>query len=91
MAFRWLAVDGPTLNDGLVALYLFRGSRPVLLRNTVFCDFKGVRESGAPVSLDPRMMSARTLNGDVLLLCDKYKHFMSFALSLDLELYTVLV
>ena len=28
--------DGPTLNAGLVALYFFKGSRPVLLRNPIF-------------------------------------------------------
>ena len=31
--------DGPTLNNGLVALCFFRGSRPVLLRNPIFYDF----------------------------------------------------
>ena len=31
MAFRWRADGGPTLNAGLVALWLFRGSGPVLL------------------------------------------------------------
>ena len=36
MAFRWRADDGLTLNVGLVALWLFRGSGPVLLRNPVF-------------------------------------------------------
>ena len=30
-----------TLNAGLVALWFFRGSRPVLLKNPIFCDFSG--------------------------------------------------
>ena len=34
MAFRWRADDGLTLNADLVALWLFRGSGPVLLRNS---------------------------------------------------------
>ena len=34
MAFRWRAVDGPTLNAGF-----FRGSWPVLLRNSIFLWF----------------------------------------------------
>ena len=29
MAFRWLAINGPTLNTGLVALRLTRRSGPV--------------------------------------------------------------
>ena len=37
-AFCWWADNGPaTLNAGLV----FRGSRPVLLRNPIFCNFSG--------------------------------------------------
>ena len=36
----WRANDGPTLNTGLVALWFYRGSGPVLLRNP-FCDFSG--------------------------------------------------
>ena len=38
MAFRWRAGDGQTLNSGLVALWFFRGSEPVLLKN-YFCEF----------------------------------------------------
>ena len=38
----WWADDGPTLNASLVALWFFRGSRPVLQRNPIFCDFSGV-------------------------------------------------
>ena len=38
-AFRWRADDGPTLNTGLVALWFFRGSRPVLLENPIFLWF----------------------------------------------------
>ena len=37
-AFLWRADDGPTLNAGFAALWFFRGSRLVLLRNP-FCDF----------------------------------------------------
>ena len=32
---RWRADDGTTLNAGLVALLFFRGSGPVLLRNSI--------------------------------------------------------
>ena len=39
MAFRWRADDGPRLNSGFVALWFFRGSGPVLLRNPVFLWF----------------------------------------------------
>ena len=39
VAFRWRADGGPTLNAGLVALWFYRGSGPVLLRNSIFCDF----------------------------------------------------
>ena len=57
MAFRWCTNDGPTWNAGLVALWLFRGSGPVSLRNLWFCNFSGgmVRTSCPP--LDPRMHS----------------------------------
>ena len=41
MVFGWRADDGPTLNAGFVALWFFRGSGPVLLRNPIFCDFSG--------------------------------------------------
>ena len=47
-AFRWRAHDGPTLNTGLKALWFFRRSGPVLLRNPIFCDF-----SGGPDPLPP--------------------------------------
>ena len=36
MAFRWRADDGPTLDAGLVAMWFFRESEPVLLRNPLF-------------------------------------------------------
>ena len=39
--FRWRADVGPTLNVGLVALWFFRGSGPVLLRNPIFLWFSG--------------------------------------------------
>ena len=55
MAFRWRADDDPTLNAGLVVLENFRGSGPVLLRNSMFLWFFRWG-SGPPVPpLDPRM------------------------------------
>ena len=36
------AGDGsPTLNAGLIALSFLWGSRPVMLRNPIYCDFPG--------------------------------------------------
>ena len=35
----WCANDGLTLNAGLVALWFFKGSRPVCLDTLYFCDF----------------------------------------------------
>ena len=57
MAFRWRADGVPTLNAGLVTLWFYRGSGPVLIRNPIFCDFSGGEgESGPPVpALDPHM------------------------------------
>ena len=50
MAFRWRADDGPTLNAGFkVALWFFRGSRPVLRRNPIFF----VIFQGGPDPLSP--------------------------------------
>ena len=56
MAFRWRADDGSTLNDGSVALRIFRGSGPELLRNPIFlCFFRG-GGPGPPVPpLDPHL------------------------------------
>ena len=51
MAFRWRADDGPTLNADLVALILFMGSGPVLLRNPIFLRFS--RMSGPPAPPPP--------------------------------------
>ena len=43
MVFRWRADDDPTLNAGSVVFENFRGSGPVLLRNSMFfCDFSSV-------------------------------------------------
>ena len=52
---RWLADDGQALHAGLVALWFFRGSRPVLLRNPIFLRF--FRRDLDPLSppLDPRV------------------------------------
>ena len=56
MAFRWRVDDGPTLNAGLVALWFFKGSGPVLLRDPLFLRFFRGRGSGPPVPpLDPHM------------------------------------
>ena len=41
MAFHWCADDGRTWDAGLVAMWIFRGSGPVLLRNPILCDFSG--------------------------------------------------
>ena len=61
MAFPWRADDGPTLNAGLVSLWLFRGSEPVMPRNPIIYDFFFLGGGGglAPLSptLDPRMSS----------------------------------
>ena len=55
MAFRWRADDGPKLNAGLVALWFFSGSGPVLLRNPTFLwFFRGVSDPLSP-PLDPHM------------------------------------
>ena len=54
MEFRWRAIGGPTLNAGLVALWFYRGSGPLLLRNPIFCD--------PPVHpLDPHMRFSKFL------------------------------
>ena len=53
MAFRWRADGGSSLNGGLVALWCFRVSRPVLLRNpTIFLWFSrwGGGGSGHPAT-----------------------------------------
>ena len=57
MAFCWRADDGATLNAGLVALWFFRGSRPVLLKYPIFSwFFRGVRDPLSP-PLDLHMWS----------------------------------
>ena len=53
LAFRWRADDGPTVNAGLVSLWFFRGSRPILLGNPIFCDC-----SGGPDPLSPLWIRA---------------------------------
>ena len=47
MAFRWRADDGPALNAGLAAMWFFRGSVPVLLRNPIFVWFVSGGGGGA--------------------------------------------
>ena len=58
MAFRWCADDGPTLNDGLVAL-CFSGDLDQYCKETLyFCEFSGGLgvALGLPVTpLDPPM------------------------------------
>ena len=58
MAFR-RADNGPTLNAGLLALWFFRGSGPVLLRNPA-CIFVTFREEGSgppvPLWIHPRVI-----------------------------------
>ena len=57
MAFRWRADGGPTLNAGLVALWFYRGSGPVLLRKPLILIFFRGGGSGPPVPpLDPPMI-----------------------------------
>ena len=62
MVFSWGADDDPTLNAGLVALLFFKGSRPVLLENTMFLWFfrGGPEPCPPPPLLDPRMKYTRT-------------------------------
>ena len=57
MAFRWRPDDGLTLNSGLVALRVFRGSIPVLLRKPIFVIFqgRGGLDPLSPPPLDPPM------------------------------------
>ena len=54
--FRWRADDGQILNDGLVALWFFRRSGPVLLKKThyILWFFSGPYPLSLP--LDPRML-----------------------------------
>ena len=59
MAFRWLADDDPTLNAGLVVFENFRGSGPVLLRNSMFfVIFQVVGGGGGPDPLPPLWIRA---------------------------------
>ena len=56
MAFRWRPYDGLTLNSGLVALRVFRGSVPELLRKPIFVIFQGGGSGPlSPPPLDPPM------------------------------------
>ena len=49
--------DGTTLNAGLLALWFFRGSSPVLLRNPIFLwFFRGVQTPSPLPPLDPPMI-----------------------------------
>ena len=51
MAFRWRADDDPPLNACLVVFENFRGSGPLLLRNSMFLSF--FRRDGGPDPLSP--------------------------------------
>ena len=55
MVFRWQVDDGPTLSTGLVALWIFSGSEPVLLRNPIFLWFfrRAPDPPPPPPPLDP--------------------------------------
>ena len=57
-AFRWRADVDPTLNAGLVALWFYRRSGPVMIRNPIFlCFFKGGPDPlPPPPPLDPHML-----------------------------------
>ena len=58
--FRLRADDGPILNAGLVALWFFRGSGPVLLRSPIFLWFfflgGGGGRTPSPPPLDPPIL-----------------------------------
>ena len=74
MAFRWRADGGQTLNAGLVALWYYRGSGPVLVRNPIFLlFFRGGGGSGPPVPpLDPHMSINNLLEIQSMPLSDLY-------------------
>ena len=59
MAFRWRADHGLSLNAGLVALWFFRGSEPVLLGNHIFLWFSGGGGGGVRTHLDPCMTNVQ--------------------------------
>ena len=54
MALSWRVDNGPLLNAGLVALWIFRGFGSRLLGNPIFCDFSGGSDPLSPL-LDPPM------------------------------------
>ena len=54
MVFRWRADDGPTLNSGMVALWILRGSGQVLLKKTlIFVIFFFLGGGRGPDHLSP--------------------------------------
>ena len=57
MAFHYRADDGPTLNAGLVALWVVRESGPVLLRNPIFLWFFFQGGGGGQDSMSPPPLS----------------------------------
>ena len=63
LAFCWSVDDGSTLNAGLVALQFYRGSRPVVLRNPIFCDFSG--GGGGPDPLSPPAPLDTSMSGSM--------------------------
>ena len=74
----WRADDGPTLNTGLVALWIFRGSVPVLLKYPIcYWFFRGSWSPAPPPPppMDPRMSTTSDLKRShrwTRLWCTKY-------------------
>ena len=65
MAFQWRADDDPALKAGLVALWFFRGSGSVLLRNPIDLTFQ--EGSGPPLPpLDPRIKKPARLFSEMI-------------------------
>ena len=75
MAFRWRADDGPTLNTGLVAYWLSRGSGPVLLRRPIYlCFFKGGPDPLSPPSGSTHAIKFQSFSlGLVVLFAEQFK------------------
>ena len=72
MTFRWRADDGPTLNAGLVALYIFRGSTSIA-KKPYFVIFQG--GSPEPLPRPPPSGSAHGLDSN-----NKYLRYGTHAL-----------
>ena len=73
MAFPWWADEGPTLNAGLVALWFFSRSGPILLRNPKFLWFFSGGGSRPPVPpLDLSMSTKIPWTGSYVNYCNIY-------------------